>query len=126
MDKHLTKKQKEIQLRIHHDKRTPKQKLEEVMEYAKKHTLKIKDGYLYAFRNHDIFGRGMFNATLTYNKGCTYRDWHCDLNPYSENSFGLGIWPKGNTPIRIKINDWGTAVKNNSGKGRVWEFEVIK
>jgi len=68
----------------------------------------------------------MFNNTIIYDKGYTYRDWRCDLNPDEENSFGLGIWPKGNTPVRIKIKDWGCEVKNhNEGKGRVWEFETI-
>ena len=125
MDKHLTKEQKEIQLKRHHDKRTLKEKQEEVTVYAKKHKLKIKDGYLYAFREHDQWGRGMFNNTLTYDKGYTYRDWRCDLDPENENSFGLGIWPKGNTPVRVKIKDWGCEVKENNGKGRVWEFETI-
>ena len=48
------------------------------------------------------------------------------LDPKNENSFGLGIWPEGNTPVRIKIKDWGCCVNNNAdGKGRVWEFETI-
>jgi len=47
------------------------------------------------------------------------------MNKNNENSFGLGIWPKGNTPIKIKIEDWGTEVPRKDGKGRVWAFEII-
>jgi hypothetical protein len=43
-----------------------------------------------------------------------------------ENSFGFGIWPKGNTPVKVKIEDWGVAVTvRNDGKARVWGFEII-
>jgi hypothetical protein len=42
-----------------------------------------------------------------------------------ENSFGLGIWPKGNTKVKIKIEDWGVAVNKNDGKARVWGFEIV-
>ena len=42
-----------------------------------------------------------------------------------ENSFGLGIWPKGNTNVKIKINDWGVAVNKEDSKARVMGFEVI-
>ena len=42
-----------------------------------------------------------------------------------ENSFGMGIWPKGNTPVKVKLEDWGVAVNKNDGKARVWGFEVI-
>ena len=42
-----------------------------------------------------------------------------------ENSFGLGIWPKGNTPVKVKIEDWGCEVdKRGDGKARVWGFEI--
>jgi len=48
------------------------------------------------------------------------------LNPNHENSYGFGIWPKGNTPIRVKLEDWGTEVKKDSqGKARVRGFEII-
>ena len=47
------------------------------------------------------------------------------MNPNNENSFGLGIFPKGNTPIKVKISDWGVAVNREDGKARVWGFEVI-
>jgi hypothetical protein len=42
-----------------------------------------------------------------------------------ENSFGFGIWPEGNTPIRVKIEDWGVAVNREDGKARVWGFEIL-
>jgi len=42
-----------------------------------------------------------------------------------ENSFGLGIFPKGNTPVKVKIGDWGLEVPRDDGKCRVWGFEVI-
>ena len=94
-------------------------------DYAKKHKLVIKDGYLYAFRNHNKFGKGAYSSNARYSKGVYYKDWHCDLNPNNENSYGFGIWPKGNTPVRVKIEDWGTEVKGNSeGKARVWGFET--
>ena len=101
------------------------QKLKEAKAYAKKHNLKIKDDCLYAFRDHDIHGRGSYNKTLFYEKGKYYQDWHCDMNEIQENSFGLGIWPKGNTPVKVKIKDWGVAVDRDDGKGRVMGFEVI-
>jgi len=95
-----------------------------IKEYAKEHNLEIKDGYLYAFRDHNMNGSGIFRKNIYYEKGKTYRDWHCDLNPDHGNSFGLGVFPKGNTAVRVKIEDWGTGVKD-SNKGRVWEFEVL-
>ena len=98
-------------------------------EYAKQNGLEIRDGYLYAFRDHDKHGRGQFNRTVFYDEaGREYRDWHCDLNPDHQNSYGLGIFPKGNTPVRVKVpEDWGTAVKDddNRGKARVWAFEIV-
>jgi len=95
-----------------------------IKEYAQRHHLEIKDGYLYAFRNHDFNGSGIFMKNIYYEKGKKYRDWHCDLNPDHSNSYGLGVFPEGNTAVRVKIEDWGTGVKD-SNKGRVWEFEVL-
>ena len=97
-----------------------------ISEYAKKHNLEIDDKYLYAYRNHDKRGAGLYKLNSRYKKGIYYRDWHCDTNPNNENSYGFGIWPEGNTKVRIKLEDWGTAVYTNSkGKGRVWGFEII-
>jgi hypothetical protein len=42
-----------------------------------------------------------------------------------ENSFGLGIWPRGNTKVKVKVSDWGVSVCTDDGKARVWGFEVI-
>ena len=95
-----------------------------IEEYAQAHNLEIKDGYLYAFRDHDFNGSGIYRKNIYYEKGKKYRDWHCDLNPDHKNGYGLGVFPKGNTAIRVKIEDWGTGV-NGSNKGRVWEFEVL-
>ena len=118
-----------INLRLYkkvHKTKTLKQKQQEVKEYAKKHKLKVKNGYLYAFRNHDRLGRGVYNKTISYQKGQYYKDWHCDMRKDEDNSFGLGIWPKGNTPVRVKIEDWGTEVEyKNDGKARVWGFELL-
>ena len=114
------KRQKEI-----HKEKSLAQKTKEIKAYAKKHNLKIDKKYLYAFREHDKNGSGVFNKTLTYEKGKYYRDWHCDMRENLENSFGLGIWPKGNTPVKVKIEDWGVEVNRKDGKARVWGFEVI-
>jgi len=95
-----------------------------IEEYAKKHNLEIKDGYLYAFRDHNFNGSGIYRKNIYYEKGKAYKDWHCDLNPDHENSYGLGVFPKGNTAIKVKVEDWGTGVRG-SDKGRVWEFEVL-
>jgi phosphoribosylanthranilate isomerase len=117
---------KEIQLRKHHDNRTIDQKRKEMKAYAKKYNLKLKNDTLYAFRNHDQWGRGNFNKTICYEPGKYYRDWHCDLDKTEEASFGLGIWPKGNTPVTVKVEDWGVAVNKNDGKARVWGFTVSR
>jgi hypothetical protein len=108
-----------------HKEKTLKQKRLEVKEYAQQYNLKVGKKYLYAFRTHDHFGRGMFNKTIFYTKGKYYRDWHCDMRENMENSFGLGIFPEGNTPVKVKIEDWGVAVSRDDGKARVWGFEVI-
>jgi hypothetical protein len=105
--------------------KTQKQKLTEIEKYANRHKLKFDSKYLYAFRDHDGRGRGVFNKTIFYEKGKYYRDWHCNMNRKEENSFGLGIWPKGNTPVKVKIEDWGVEVNRNDGKARVWGFEII-
>ena len=109
----------------HHDSRTTEQKRKEIKSYAKKYNLKFKNDVLYAFREHDHFGRGAFNKTIFYKTGKYYRDWHCDLNPQFKNSFGLGIWPNGNIPVEVKLEDWGVAVKrDDEGKARVWAFST--
>jgi hypothetical protein len=102
-----------------------KQKIKEVKEYAKRHNLKFDGKYLYAFRKHDKYGHGTFNKTITYQKGKYYRDWHCNMKKNEVNSFGLGIWPKGNTPIKVKVEDWGVCVNRVDGKARVWGFKML-
>jgi hypothetical protein len=108
-----------------HEEKTYQQKLKEIEEYAKDHNLKFDGKYLYAFRDHDNRGRGQLNPTISYESGKYYYDWHCDMRKDEGNSFGFGIWPKGNTPIRVKIEDWGVAVYREDGKARVWGFEII-
>lgn len=108
-----------------HKNKTYKQKYKEACKYAEKHNLKVNKKYLYAFRNHDFNGCGFFNKTISYKKGIYYRDWHCNTDESNSISFGIGIWPKGNTKVRVKIIDWGCEVKENTGKARVWGFTII-
>jgi hypothetical protein len=105
--------------------KTLTQKTKECEEYAKKHNLKITKKYLYAYRNHDEYGRGAYSKVISYKKGQYYKDWHCDMRKDEENSFGLGIWPKGNTKVKVKIEDWGVEVGRDDGKARVWGFEIV-
>ncbi|MFW5886414.1 MAG: hypothetical protein ACOCUL_01530 [Bacteroidota bacterium] len=115
----------EIQRRSH-KKKSLEDKIKEAREYTKKYNLEISDKYLHAYRNHDEFGRGIFKIAKSYEPGIYYKDWHCDMNGFNENSFGFGIWPKGNTPVKVKIEDWGVKVDIfYNGKARVWGFEII-
>ena len=126
IEKFQYKVDKEIQLKCHYDKRTEEEKRKEMTDYAKEHNLKFEENYLYCFRNHDNFGRGSFNKTIFYEKGKYYKDWHCDLSKENKNSFGLGAWTEGNTPIRIHIKDWGISLdKNENFKIRCFGFEMI-
>ena len=108
-----------------HQEKTVEQKRKEIKEYAKAHNLQFDGTFLYAYRNHDIHGRGMFNKTVFYEPSIYYSDWHCDMDPNEEYSFGFGIWPEGNTPVKIKVEDWGVAVNRGDGKARVLGFEII-
>lgn len=108
-----------------HRETTREENIKEMKEYAEKYKLKFDGEYLYAFRNHDEYGRGMWNRTIFYETGKYYHDWHCDMRRDTENSFGLGIFPKGNTPVRVKVEDWGVCVSRKDGKCRVWGFEVL-
>ena len=49
----------------------------------------------------------------------------CNMNPYIENSFGLGIFPQGNTAVKVSIEDWGVAVDRDDGKARVLGFTIL-
>jgi len=110
---------------IHKNYPTKTERIKRAKEYAKQHGLKIKGKWLYAFRNHDERGCGMWNKTIFYSKGKLYRDWHCDPRVGVENSFGLGIWPKGNTPVRVPLGSFVVAVSRHDGKARVEAFEVV-
>jgi hypothetical protein len=95
-------------------------------EYAKAYNLRFDGEYLYAYREHDKWGRGSCNKTIFYGSGKYYRDWHCDMNTTDENSFGLGIWNKGNTVVKVSVDDWGVWLKKDKdGKCRVWGFTVL-
>lgn len=108
-----------------HREITKEEKIKEMQEYAKKHNLKFDGEYLYAFRNHDKWGRGTSDKKISYKKEKYYHDWHCDMRIDVSDSFGLGIWPMGNTPVRVKVDDWGCCVNREDGKCRVWGFEAI-
>lgn len=115
----------ERQFQSHHDNRTIDEKRNEMKAYADKHGLKFENDYLYCFRIHDKWGRGVFSPKV-YHKGHYYKDWRCDLNHKNHNSFGFGAWPQGNTPIRIHVKDWGICFdSNNDYKIRCWAFEIL-
>ena len=115
---------KEEQLKIHHNELRLQKKRIIVKNYCKKYKLTYDDNYLYAYRNHDKNGSGIWNKTISYEKNKYYRDWRCNLNPVEYNSFGLGIFPEGNTKVKIKIEDIGCWI-DDSNKLRVWGFEII-
>ena len=104
--------------------KTKKQKLREIKQYAKKYNLDFDGENLIAYRNHDMNGCGMFNKTTYYEKGTYYSDWGCNMDETCVNSFGFGIWPEGNTKVKINVKDWGVCVGRSDGKARVFGFEV--
>ena len=109
--------------KVHH--RSINDKVKEIEAYSDKWGLRFDGKFLYAFREHDKNGCGMFNKIIVYEKGKYYRDWHLDLNKDNKNSFGLGIFPKGNVRVRVKVEDWGIEVNRDDGKARVMGFEII-
>ena len=113
-----------LQLRNHHNILTLQEKQKIVEKYCDRYRLEYDNNYLYAFREHDMNGSGIFNKTISYEKNKYYRDWRCDLDPYNINSFGLGIFQEGNIKVKVKIEDIGCWV-NESNKLRVWGFEII-
>ena len=121
-DKLYIKEYKKINRKIPYS-----QKLKEVKNYCEKQDLEFdyKNKCFYAFRNHDQVGRGMYNKAIFYKKGKYYRDWKLDMRKNIENSFGLGIFPKGNTKVKVLIKDWGVKVNREDGKCRVWGFEIV-
>ena len=117
-----------LQLKTHHNELSLEEKEEIVKKYCEKYCekceLEYDKEYLYAFRDHDLRGSGLFNKIIKYKKNKYYRDWRCNLDPDEINSFGYGIFPKGNTKVKVKIEDIGCWI-NNSNKLRVWGFEMI-
>ena len=110
-----------------HRKISYRKKVREVKEYCKEYNLKFdeENKCFYAYREHDQRGNGMFSNSIFYEKGKYYKDWHLDMRKDKENSFGLGIYPKGNTKVKVLIKDWGVKVNRNDGKCRVWGFEIV-
>src|SRR3990167_1473433 len=100
------------------------ERINRAKKYAAIHHLKTTEAGFYAYRNHDAWGRGSFNKAIIYASGRTYRDWHCDPRSDEENSFGLGIWPKGNTRVFVRYEDFCVAVDRGDGKARVWAFRI--
>jgi len=123
IDAHKSEVDCKLQKRKHMDKRSIAEKKDEMKTYADKYGLIFDGNTLYAFREHDSWGRGAFNKTIAYDKGY-YRDWHCDLDHDEGNSFGMGIFPKGNVKVAVTADDWGVAVKGTDGKARVWGFTL--
>ena len=113
-----------IQFKTHHHMLNLQGKQELVKNYCEKYNLTYDDKYLYAYRDHNINGSGMFNKTIKYEKNKYYKDWRCNLNPKDPNSFGFGIFPRGNIKVKVKIKDIGCWV-DDSNKLRVWGFEII-
>jgi len=111
-----------------HQKKTREQKIEEMKQFAQKWNLKFDGKYLYAFRGHDISGRGSFRKTQFYEKGKYYRDWKCDMRENIKFSFGFTIQSGGNISVKVSVKDWGVAVKKDLlvGKARVWGFTVLE
>ena len=124
IEKFANKINTKIQLANHHNSLSYEQKFDMAKCYAKKYHLRCNQKYLYAYREHDEFNKGMYNKTICYDKKKMYIDWRCNLNIEIACSFGLGIFPKGNIKVRIKIKDIG-CWPNNTNKLRVWAFEII-
>jgi len=104
----------------------------EIEEIINKYGLKCsieefpdKVDWTYISKYQNLCGRGSFNKAMFYEKGKYYRDWKCDLRPEVNDSFGLGIWPEGNTPVKVSVRDWGVALNTGDGKARVWGFTVL-
>jgi len=94
-------------------------------DYAEKYNLEFDGENLIAYRNHNEDGCGAWNKTIVYKTGKYYQDWRCDLDSEEDNSFGLGIWPKGNIKVSVNVKDWGVVVNSKNGKARVFGFTVL-
>jgi hypothetical protein len=90
--------------------------------YSAKHELESNIVGFCGFRNHDKWGRGAFKPNTYYLESKEYHDWRCDPREDEKDSYGLGIWPKGNTRIFVKWEDFCVEVNREDGKARVWAF----
>ena len=104
------------QLKKHHRK---VDKEVEISSYASKHNLRYEDGVLYAYRNHDQDGHGVYNKTITYIPGKYYRDWRCDLEATEQDSFGLGIYLESNFSCAL------TSVEENFFFKQKTAYEIL-
>ena len=103
-----------------------KERVKRARAYAKRHGLIIKGNWLYAMREHDHRGCGIYNKTISYSKEVLNKDWHVDPRAEMTDSFGYGIWPKGgNTKVRVPLDAFVVAVNRDDGKARVGAFEVV-
>ena len=50
----------------HHRQMTEKERIKDMKSYAKKYDLEFDGKYLYAYREHDMWGRGYYNKTIQY------------------------------------------------------------
>jgi len=121
----LTEDQRKIIGETKTDYPDNQEKIRRAREYAAIHGLIIEGDHLLAFRNHDRHGRGAYKKSIRYTTGILNEDWHCDPRPYIPNSFGLGIWPKGNISVRVPLDRFVVAIQRNDGKARVEAFEII-
>jgi phage anti-repressor protein len=107
-----------------HTEPSRKDKIKDIKKYSKKFNLKFDGEYLYAFRKHNKWNRGVWNKNISYDKIGRYEDWHCDFNKHNKNSFGLGIFSKGNVKVKVSIEDFGIWIPNTN-KCRCKAFEII-
>ena len=126
IEKHLSNIQKEIQLSTHHDTRTKNEKRQEMRVYAEKHGLKFENDILYTYRRHNKKNQEMFSGGFIYNEiGKKYKNWRCDLDSYTQKSFGFYVIPNGNIKVAVHIDDWGCII-NKSNDVRVFAFTLLE
>lgn len=102
------------------------EKIKDIKEYASEYNLEFDGEYLYAYRIHDMYGRGAYNYAIFYEKGKYYKDFHCDFNKEESCSFGLGIWPNGNIKVKVSVDDFGIRLCSNyEKKCRVKGFTIL-
>ena len=117
-----------------HKELTKEQKLENMKAYAIRWNLKMEDDSIFAYIRLDMrYKIGIFEHTL-YEKGKYYKNWKCDMR---DNPVGYTIGFKGNTLVKVNVDDWGVWIKDgnylfmeeeNTPKdcfAKVWGFTVV-